>query len=130
MSHADDMIIKQSAKTSEELSTELIFQLDSMSNWFYKNKLPVNTSKTEIIFFGNPVKVEKSKNMESVIFQGSNIDSRDKIEYLGVIFDEAMTWEKQANKARKNVYSNLIKIKKITSLIDNRTKHLLLKCLT
>ena len=40
-----------------------------------------------------------------------------------------MTWEKQANKTRKNTYFNLIKIKKITSLIDNTTKHLLLKAL-
>lgn len=70
--------------------------------------------------------------MEPVIFQQrvkSKIESTDKLGYLGIIFDEGMTWENQANKSRKNAYFNLIKIKRITALIDNRTKHLLLNAL-
>ena len=51
------------------------------------------------------------------------------MKYLGVIFDEGMTWEDQANKARKNAYFNLNKINKIKNLIDDRIKHLLINAL-
>ena len=64
-----------------------------------------------------------------MILKGSNIECTDRVGYLGIIFDEGMTWENQANKSKKNAYFNLIKIKRITTLIDNRTKHLLLNAL-
>ena len=89
----------------------------------------VNTSKTEVIYFGKPNKVESCKNIEPVTFQGSKIESTDKVKYLGVTFDEDMTWENQSNQARSKAYFNLIKIKKILSFIDDSTKQLLLNAL-
>ena len=62
-------------------------------------------------------------------FQSSKIESTDKVKYLGVTFDEGMTWENQSNQARSKAYFNLIKIKKILSFIDDSTKQLLLNAL-
>ena len=125
----DDTIIIQSAKYPTELCESLVYQLTPMSTWFFNNKFSVNTSKTEVIFFGKPDRVETCKNTEPVTFQGSTIDCTNKVKYLGIVFDEGMTWENQSNEARKNAYFNLIKIKKIVSFLDNRTKHLLLNTL-
>ena len=95
-----------------------------MSSWFYiDSKLTVNTAKTEVLFFGRPNKVKSCKDITPITFQGSQIESTDKVKYLGVIFDEGMTWEDQANKARKNAYFNLNKINKIKNLIDDRIKY-------
>ncbi|MEO0686532.1 MAG: reverse transcriptase family protein, partial [Cyanobacteria bacterium J06649_11] len=127
--YADDTIIIQSAKNPLDLNVGLTSQLSSMSSWFYDNKLTVNTAKTEVIFFGRPNKVKSCKNITPITFQGSQIESTDKVKYLGVIFDEGMTWEDQANKARKNAYFNLNKINKIKNLIDDRIKHLLINAL-
>ena len=127
--YADDTIIIQSAKNPLDLNVGLTSQLSSMSSWFYDNKLTVNTAKTEVIFFGRPNKVKSCKDITPITFQGSQIESTDKVKYLGVIFDEGMTWEDQANKARKNAYFNLNKINKIKNLIDDRIKHLLINAL-
>ena len=127
--YVDDTIIIQSAKYPTELCESLVYQLTPMSTWFFNNKFSVNTSKTEVIFFGKPDRVETCKNTEPVTFQGSTIDCTNKVKYLGIVFDEGMTWENQSNEARKNAYFNLIKIKKIVSFLDNRTKHLLLNAL-
>ena len=72
--YADDTIIVQSAKSPTDLREQLVCQLASMSTWFYNNKLSVITSKTEVIFFGKPNKVESCKNIEPVTFQGSKIE--------------------------------------------------------
>ena len=127
--YADDTIIIQSAKNPLDLNIGLTSQLSSMSSWFYDNKLTVNTAKTEVIFFGRPNKVKSCKDTTPITFQGSQIESTDKVKYLGVSFDEGMTWEDQANKARKNAYFNLNKINKIKNLIDDRIKHLLINAL-
>ena len=48
--YADDTIIIQSAKTSEELRTGLIYQLDSMSTWFYKTNFLSTLVKLKLSF--------------------------------------------------------------------------------
>ena len=58
--------IIQNAKCPTELRESLVLQLTSMSTWFFNNKLSVSTSKTEVIFFGKPVRVKTCKNMEPV----------------------------------------------------------------
>ena len=50
--YADDTIIIQSSKTPAQLKIGMNQQLLDLSNWFINNKLSVNTSKTEVIFFG------------------------------------------------------------------------------
>ena len=127
--YADDTIIVKSEKSPTDLREGLVRQLASMSIWFYNNKLSVITSKTEVNFFGKPNKVESCKNIEPVTFKCSKIESTDKVKYLGVTFDEGMTWENQSNQARSKAYFNLIKIKKILSFIDDSTKQLLLNAL-
>ena len=127
--YADDTVIIQSAKSPEDLKSGLEMQLEYLSAWFYCNKLSVNTGKTEVIFFGRKQKVNECKDLPPLSFQNCEIKPKSDVKYLGVVFDEGLTWEKQAAYVRQKAYLGLNKIRRVSSNIDNDTKRLLLNAL-
>ena len=127
--YADDTIIAISADSPIRLRKDLSNQLSELGNWFYRNKLTVNTSKTEVIFFGRPNKVEECKNLVPIQFQGEKLECKEKVKYLGVIFDENFTWDSQAKEVRKKAYLGLNKIKRVSTYLDQDTKKMLVNAL-
>ena len=96
--YADDTIIIQSSEDPEQLKTCLDQQLSEISNWFHNNKLSVNTTKTEVIFFGKSNKIQECKSLSHLSFQNNDLECKEKVKYLGVIFEENMSWNEQVNK--------------------------------
>jgi len=127
--YADDTIIAISSDSPTMLKKELSEQLSEVGNWFYLNKLTVNTGKTEVIYFGRANKVKECKNLVPIKFQGDALECKNKVKYLGVIFDENLNWEAQANNARKKAYLSISKIKKISNCLDDSTKRMLVNAL-
>ena len=127
--YADDTIIIQSADTPDELTLSLEDQLSDLGKWFHQNKLSVNTSKTEAIFFGRPVKVQECKDNSIIRFQGEIIEYKTKVKYLGVTFDENMKWDEHAKTARQKAYLSLNKIRRVSSFLNEETKKKLVNAL-
>lgn len=127
--YADDTVIIRSAKDPQSLKEGLEMQLEYLSAWFYCNKLSVNTDKTEVIFFGRKQKVSECKDLPPISFQNAQIKPKSDVKYLGVIFDEGLTWEKQASHVRQKAYLGLHKIKRVSSTINDNTKRLLINAL-
>ena len=100
---------------------EMVLKLEELGSWFYKSKLSVNTSKTEVIFFGKSNKVEQCKNETAISFQ-KVLESKDKVKYLGVIFEKDMSWNKQVNEIRKKAYFSLHKVRKLSPLLNEECK--------
>ena len=98
--YVGDTIIIQCSSRPNVLRNVLEHLLKELGSWFYKSKLSVNTSKTEVIFFGKSNKVEQCKNETAISFQ-KVLESKDKVKYLGVIFEEDMSWNKQVNEIMK-----------------------------
>ena len=127
--YADDTIIVISADSPLRLKKDLSDQLSKVGHWFDQNKLTVNTGKTEIIYFGRENKVKECKSLVPIQFRGDILACKDKVKYLGVIFDENLNWDAQANSARQKAYLKLSKIKSISSFLDDHTKKMLINAL-
>ena len=121
--YADDTIIIQSSKTPAQLKIGMNQQLLDLSNWFIKNKLSVNTSKTEVIFFGRPDKVNECKTLFPLSFQNKALECKEKVKYLGVTFEESMSWIEQVKSVRKKAYHSIHKIQRISNLLDVEIKN-------
>ena len=109
--YADDTIL--SSKDQNLLTNNLNIQLTRISEWFIKNKLSVNTSKTDVIFFGRPGKVNECKGMLPLTFQGHDLECKEKVKHLGVIIEENMSWDLQGKSVRKMAYFSLNRIVQI-----------------
>ena len=56
--------------------------------------MTINTKKTEVIFFGNKAHLKKLDN-KTVRYLDTPLKRKDKVKYLGVLFDEKMQWKYQ-----------------------------------
>ena len=63
----------------------------NVDHWLSINKMTINTKKTEVIFFGNKAHLKKLDN-KTVRYLDTSLKRKDKIKYLGVLFDEKMQW--------------------------------------
>ena len=127
--YADDTIIIVSSDRPVNLRKDLEDQLSELGHWFHHNKLTVNTEKTEVIFFGRKQKVEECKELAPIKFQGDTLDCKNCVKYLGVVFDEGMSWDTHAKAVRKKAYFKLSKIKKVAPFLTKDTKKLLVNAL-
>ena len=127
--YADDTIIIRSANDPELLRSSMMQQLKDLGKWFFNSKLSVNTSKTEVIYFGRPKKVKECKSEPPLRFLGDTIESKTEVKYLGVVFDENMNWNQHAQKVRSKAYFALNRVKRVSSLLTNETKRLITNAL-
>ena len=73
--------------------------------------------------------MDECKSLLPLRFLGDAIDSKKEVKYLGVVFDENMTWDEQAKRVRSKAYLALNRIKRISSLLTDETKKLLTNAL-
>jgi len=85
--------------------------LDSLFNWLCKNGLSVNASKSKFCLFG------KKHSLKSVHFQSLNIVinnqkiiHENEIKYLGVIFDQSLTFYAHADYITRSQLSTSTKL--------------------
>ena len=70
---------------------KLNIDLKSLNQWLLANKISLNATKTELIYFRNkrtPVLETKPK------LNGVKLDATDHVKYVGIIFDEHLTFHR------------------------------------
>ena len=90
--------------------------------------MTINNKKTEVIFFGNKAHLKKLDN-KTVRYLDTPLKRKDKVKYLGVLFDEKMQWKYQIKNITQKASMKLGKIKAIASFLTPHTKKLLVNAL-
>ena len=126
--YADDTIILKGASDPDSLIASLERELSNVDHWLSINKMTINTKKTEVIFFGNKVHLKKLDN-KTVRYLDTPLKRKDKVKYLGVLFDEKMQWKYQIKNITQKASLKLGKIKAIASFLTPHTKKLLVNAL-
>ena len=128
--YADDTIIIKSSKTEIDLKTCLENQLLAIDYWLNLNKLTINTSKTKAIFFGNKRKLNKyHQNNLTILYKDTPLVSEKCVKYLGVLFDEELTWVNHIKHVKNRAYYKLRKLTYINKCLTPHTKKLLINAL-
>ena len=81
-------------------------ELEAIKCWLRLNSLFINVTKTEVMLFGTSQRLAKVDQF-SVSVNGSAIKRFTEFKYLGVIFDEHLSWKEHvkeiASKAGRRV---------------------------
>ena len=96
-------------------------------NWFTKNRLKINPSKTEMMLLKS-----RRQNIEtnfSVPFGNSEIVPAQSVRVLGVTVDAALAWDKHISSIRRRCYCVLIGLAKIRHRMPRQTRQLLIEAL-
>ena len=88
---ADDTFVIFNSKTPKTIETVVNFELKSVVKWLRLNKLSLNASKTELIFFRSN-KHPLNYNSISIKLNGLKLTPVDFIKYLGMYIDHHLNW--------------------------------------
>ena len=128
--YADDTILIQSANSATELKSLLEQQLCEIDDWLKVNKLTINTSKTKTIFFGTKKRLSKYHSDNLIIkYKDVSLSTEKVVKYLGVLFDEELSWGNHIKMIKGKAYHKLQKLRYIQGCLTNTTKKLLVNAL-
>ena len=89
--YADDTVLFFSAPEVSTIEATLVRELEAIKCWLRLNSLFINVTKTEVMLFGTSQRLAKVDQF-SVSVNGSAIKRLTEVKYLGVIFDEHLSW--------------------------------------
>ena len=99
---ADDTAGTVSGKSCEELVVNLTSTYNRLSTWLSDNRLLLNRKKTKFVVYSRAG--HKFPDIESVSLSANEpesvIERVVSIRYLGVVFDENLSWKEQINQVR------------------------------
>ena len=97
-------------------------ELIKISNWMLRNKLSLNILKTQGMLFGY-----KSNNVNSlqISVNNTNIKLVERVKFLGVIFDNKLTWKAHIQYIATKIAKGIGIINKLKYKLNQCTKRML-----
>ena len=84
-----------SARNKSDTENELSNDLNNVSHWLVNNKLSLHLGKTESILFGSKPRIRSQPSLD-INCNGSSIESKTSVKYLGVTTDQCLSFESMA----------------------------------
>ena len=91
--YADDTVLYLSGDDSRNVNTKMQEDLNRYTKWCHMNRLTLNAKKTKFMCFANTYKWKDCK----LTVNDNRIYGVSSYKYLGVIFDEALSYETFVN---------------------------------
>ena len=102
--HADDTDISTSDKSINEAEEQVNKDLNNIYNWLIANKLSLNVIKTNYMIFATTHKIKNCPKID-VKINDLSISRCDKKDYLGLILEEELKWNKHIDLMCKKLSS-------------------------
>ena len=90
--YADDAVLLCKDKTHDELKSKSDIEIQKIESWVISNKLTINSTKTNCLFFLKPSKNIHCKNLCIRALNG-NITELNVVKYLGANVDKQLSWQ-------------------------------------
>ena len=129
--YADDHAVCRSFKASDKISeTETIKSLENcaiqIKNWMDTNRLKMNSSKTEFMYYETAKQLAKSE-IHQIDINGDWVDRVSKMKYLGVWLDDQLNLKHHITMKCRTAMLNLQRIKLIRQYITKEACHTLVR---
>lgn len=114
--YADDTSVLVSSNKRDTSNSALETALDSLSRWFSANKLYFNVNKTDILQF-HPYQFRRLQQL-NVNFGSHILTSSSSVKFLGLIFDDILSFQQHCDKVAKKLHSKCYQIRVLKSVLD------------
>lgn len=109
---ADDLVIYNKGTNVKTIETNLQNATNQIQDWTKKFGFKLSMNKTKVIHFS---KSRQKYNTTLTLNNGTTITSVDKIKFLGVIFDQKLTWRPHVENLRAECLQRLNLIKALAN---------------
>ena len=93
--YADDTLIYVSDSDIVSAARKLQYEIDSIVNWFRKNKLTLSVEKTFIMFVGSRQRLQSISVFPQLTIYDKVLENKESAKYLGIIIDRHLSWNDQ-----------------------------------
>ena len=104
--YADDTVLFCTGRQASTIEATLNRELNQIESWLRENNLFINVTKTESMIFGTSQRLANIDSF-SININGSPIKRVSEFKYLGVVFDDRLSWNEHVksvlSKAGKRV---------------------------
>ena len=100
--YADDTALYLGGQTVDEINNSIDEDLVRLAEWLQDNKLVLNVAKTKCLLFTSQRHKEHNNNLNLNLL-GNSLCIETTFKYLGVVFDNFMTWRAHADYVCKKV---------------------------
>ena len=115
---ADDTNVFYSHKNLHTLITTLNTELEKVHTWFKCNKLSLNISKTNFMYFKNAHSPDVDCNIQ---INGLPLARKQSTKFLGVTIDHHLTWSEHIHHISNTVSKNIGILYKLRNLISPKS---------
>ena len=121
--YADDTVLYVSGNDQKDLAAKMQEDLDRYYDWCYTNRLTINSKKTKYMCFTSKVNWFNCR----LSINGEKIYQVDNYKYLGVILDQALSYEKFVKSQLKTTAFRTYQLARLNPFVDIDTAILLYK---
>ena len=115
--YADDTIVYCQGDTVCEVNDKLQNCVSHLNNWYVKNKLSVNISKSEIMLISSRHRFLSDELDISI--DGQSLKYVQCANYLGMKIDNHLTWNDYVNKLCSKISSKLSRLRRLQSTVSS-----------
>ena len=120
--YADDLMIYFSVRgTMITDFNSLCTGAERVSDWFMRNCLLLNPSKTEAIIFGTNQRLKKIDKTVGIRIAGSSVKFSDHIKLLGVTIDSSLTFDRYVSNIVRDCNYHTRALRQIRHFISQET---------
>ena len=128
---ADDTLLFVSGNNVEEAAIVLARNVEKLVAYFESHKLRINVDKTKFMVLHGAKQKSKVEKINSSVLKlaDQTIKQVKEAKYLGIIFDETLSFKTQTKKVLKNMAAGIKTIYTVRSFVPLKTRLLLLHAL-
>ena len=124
---ADDTNLTVTSRSLKEINWKVNHDLTLLNEWLRANRISLNAKKTELILFRSKTNpITKHFNFR---LSGQKIMPVTKIKYLGLIFDEHLTWAEQLTIIKAKVSRATGLLAKLRHSINEKLNKMIYSCI-
>jgi len=123
ISFADDTTLSVCDSETRLLLEKANIEVNKLFNWFYANRLSLNPQKTKFIII-KPSKAKFEFSGLNLLINGTPLErigkeyKEESTQFLGVLFDESLTWKHHINHINKTISKSLFAIKQVRNIFQ------------
>lgn len=113
VSYADDTYVSISAKTIEEVKSNITNTMTLHDDYLNRIGMVTNVNKTELIYFARKTKIK-----DPITVKNAEIHPVEHMKVLGVLFSSDLTWDKQVERMALKARVILAKLKLLSRFLN------------
>ena len=122
--YADDSALFFSHRDPNVIANSLSNELSRCKHWLVDNRLSLHLGKTEVLLFGSKRRLKGVENFQ-VFCDGTPIERKYNVKYLGVLLDENLNGNVHAGNLMKACAGRLSFLYRNSSFLDRKSRQTL-----